>query len=59
MEVYETAKEMNALPVGLITKKTKLVKDVKKGEVITYDMVELDESSFILQLRRVQDKLFG
>ena len=55
----ETAKEMNALPVGLITKKTKLVKDVKKGEVITYDMVELDESSFILQLRRVQDKLFG
>ena len=59
VEVYETAKEMNALPVGLITKKTKLVKDVKKGEVITYDMVELDESSFILQLRRVQDKLFG
>ena len=59
VEVYETAKEANALPVGLITKNTTLTKDVKKGDVITYDMVQLDETSFILQLRRIQDKLFG
>lgn len=59
IEIYETAKEANALPVGLITKNTVLTKDVKKGEVITYDMVTLDENSFILQLRRIQDKLFG
>ena len=59
VEVYETAKEANALPVGLITKNTTLTKDVKKGDVITYDMVQLDEASFILQLRRIQDKLLG
>ena len=59
VEVYETAKEANALPVGLITKNTTLTKDVKKGDVITYDMVQLDETSFILQLRRIQDKLMN
>ena len=35
------------------------VKDVKKGELITYDMVELDESSYILQLRRKQDEMLA
>ena len=59
VEVYEKAKQDNALPVGLINKNTVLKKDVKKGEVITYDMVELDENSFILQLRRIQDKIFS
>jgi predicted homoserine dehydrogenase-like protein len=34
-----------------------LKKDIKKGETITYDAVELDESSLILQLRRMQDRL--
>ena len=36
-----------------------MVKDVKKGELITYDMVELDESSYILQLRRKQDEMLA
>lgn len=59
IEKHEVAKEINALPVCLINKDTVLKQDVKKGDVITYDMVELNESSFLLQLRKLQDKLFN
>jgi predicted homoserine dehydrogenase-like protein len=54
---FEEAKAKNALPLGLVNKNTKLKQDVKKGELITYDMVELDQSSYILGLRREQDEL--
>ena len=47
-----------ALPIGLINDKTILKTDVKKGDTISYDMVKLDEDSIVLQLRRMQDKLF-
>ncbi len=59
IELAKEAKKMNALPVGLIGKDTILKQDVKKGEIITYDMVELNEDSLILQLRRIQDKMFN
>lgn len=54
---FNEAKEKNALPLGLVNERTKMLVDVKKGELITYDMVELDESSYILQLRREMDKM--
>lgn len=59
IEKYEVAKEMKALPVGLINKNTVLTQAAKKGDVITYDMVDLDEKSYILQLRRLQDTMFS
>jgi predicted homoserine dehydrogenase-like protein len=49
---------LKALPLGLVNKKTKLLTDVRKGEIITYDMVTLDDDSLIVQLRRIQDKFF-
>lgn len=58
INTYENAKLQKALPLGLVNKNVRLKKDVKKGEIITYDMVDLDENSFILQLRRLQDRLF-
>lgn len=58
IEKADTAKAMNALPLGLVSKKTILKQDVKKGDLITYDMVELDEGSLVVQLRKMQDKLF-
>lgn len=58
IERYETAKKMKALPVGLVNKDTILKQDVKKGDLITYNMVQLREDSFILQMRKLQDKLF-
>ena len=54
---FTEAKKQNLLPFGLINKKTKMKVDVKKGELITYDMVELAEDSYILKLRREQDAL--
>ncbi len=54
----DEAKKQNSLPLGLVNKNTKLKVDVKKGEMITYDMVELDECSLVYQLRMEQDKMF-
>ncbi|HHW01954.1 MAG TPA: NAD(P)-dependent oxidoreductase [Thermoanaerobacterales bacterium] len=57
IDTYENARKQNALPIGLVNKNVVLKKDVKKGETITYDMVTLDESSLILQLRRMQERI--
>ena len=53
-EKATVAREQNLLPLGLasdVVMKT----DVAKGEAIQYDDVELDEDSFVLKLRRLQD----
>jgi len=57
-ERADIAKQMGALPLGLVNKKTILKKDVKKGDIITYNMVELDTDSLIVQLRKLQDTMF-
>lgn len=51
---YGHASASRALPVG-ITKGAKLIRPVKKGEVITYDDVELPNGSVVIQLRQLQD----
>lgn len=56
IELAEIAREGKMLPVGL-AKGAKLKVDIKKDDVITYDMVELNENSVLLQLRRMQDQL--
>ena len=43
------------LPVGL-AKGAVLKCDVNKDDVITYDMVGLNDNSVLLQLRRIQDQ---
>lgn len=55
LTTHEDAMERNLLPIALITDKTKLLVDVKKDELITYDMVELDNTEIITQLRFQQD----
>jgi predicted homoserine dehydrogenase-like protein len=57
MDLAPTAWSLNALPVGL-SPGAKLVKPVKKGQIITWDDVELDEKSTLVELRREQDELF-
>ena len=46
------------LPIGLAARAT-VVRDVAVDEPLTYDDVELDDGSTILQLRRLQDQLLG
>ena len=54
---YSEAVRMNSLPIGLITPKTRMTKDVKAGNFVTLDSVFLDKDSFILQLRKKQDEM--
>lgn len=54
----QDAKKLGAVPIGIINKNTRMVKDCKKGEIITYDMLALDNDSMVVNLRKVQDSLF-
>lgn len=56
MDVKEECVKTNALPVGLAPG-AKVTKPVKKGAIITWDHVELDEDRTIVKLRRKQDRL--
>ncbi len=58
IDTYETAKEEKALPLGL-AKNAILTEDVKKGQLITYDMVEIDKSTLVYKLRQLQESLIG
>ncbi|MBW4827794.1 MAG: NAD(P)-dependent oxidoreductase [Clostridiaceae bacterium] len=59
IDTYETAKKENLVPIGLINKNTVVKKDIKKGELITYDMVELDTKTLIYKLRKLQEDIIG
>jgi predicted homoserine dehydrogenase-like protein len=37
--------------------RAKIIKPIGVGELLTYDHVELDQDSFIVQLRKKQDEL--
>ena len=50
------AKRDNLVPIGLMQNAI-VTKEIKTGDLITYDHVQLDESSLIVQLRRLQDNL--
>jgi predicted homoserine dehydrogenase-like protein len=58
LEKAVLAAEKNLLPFGLADD-IKLVKDVPKDEPIRYDDVVLDESMFVVMLRRLQDAHIG
>ena len=56
IELAETARALNALPVGLAPG-ARVRRPVAAGQVITWDDVELDEASVVVKLRRQQDAL--
>lgn len=58
IDTYEMAKKENLVPIGLINNNAVVKRDIKKGEFITYDMVELDTSTEIYKLRKKQE-LYG
>ncbi|MDO5718906.1 MAG: NAD(P)-dependent oxidoreductase [Tissierellia bacterium] len=57
LTTHEIQQRENYLPIALIGKTAELLSDVKKDEIITYDMVKLDEESTIVKLRKEQDRL--
>jgi predicted homoserine dehydrogenase-like protein len=56
MDRAKTARELNALPVGLAPR-AKMKRDVARGEIVKWDEVELDETSTVVKLRRMQDEM--
>lgn len=54
----QEARSKNALPLGLVDKNVRLKRDIKKGEIISYDDVEQTKDSTIWRLRRMQDDTF-
>lgn len=55
-DIARDAKRDNLVPIGLVQGAT-ITKSIKAGELLTYDHVELNESSLIVQLRKQQDSL--
>jgi len=55
---HSDLKKTGAVPMG-IASKAKVLKAVKKGEIITHDQVQLNSSSFVFKIRELQDSLFG
>lgn len=55
--IYEKkeAESINALPLGLVDRNVVMKKDVKKGDVVTYDDIEQTKQSTIWSLRGMQD----
>jgi len=56
-ERADVARQENLLPLGL-AEGVRVVKRVPPDGVISHDDVELNEESFLLKLRRIQDKTF-
>jgi predicted homoserine dehydrogenase-like protein len=54
IEKAEIARAQKLLPLGLASG-IRLTQPVQQGQAISYDMVELNEDSFVLKLRRLQD----
>jgi predicted homoserine dehydrogenase-like protein len=55
-DIAKDAKRDNLVPIGLIEGAI-VQKPIKVGDLISYDQVEINESSLIVKLRREQDKL--
>ena len=55
IDTYEKAAKENLLPIGLVNENTIVKQDIKKGEAVTYDMVELDKTTMIYKLRQLQE----
>lgn len=53
-DLASVARRENCVPFGLLDKAT-LLKDVKRDQVITYDMVELKTDTLLYHLRKIQD----
>ena len=58
IDTYEIGKQENLVPIGLIDKNTKVKRDIKKGEFITYDMIDLETSTMIYKLRKMQEDMY-
>lgn len=57
VEIASVARAERLLPLGIAQGCTAL-RDIPRDTAITYDMVQVDETSVLIDLRRLQDKLY-
>ncbi len=58
LEKKEDQERGNHLPIGIVTEGAFAKRDIKKGSLLTYDDVELNNNSEIVKLRKIQDDYF-
>ncbi|QCJ44212.1 NAD(P)-dependent oxidoreductase [Bacillus sp. S3] len=58
LETHVDMKVNGHIPIGLISGKVVVKKDIKLGQFLTLDDVELDSSTTVWKLRSLQDQLF-
>ena len=49
---FEKSREKNLVPISVINESAVLTKDIKKGECIDYDSVEIDSETLVYKLRK-------
>ncbi|MFB5189452.1 NAD(P)H-dependent oxidoreductase [Alicyclobacillus fastidiosus] len=58
IEEHVTAAKAGHVPIGLITPKARAKRAISVGSFITYDDIELDQSTTVWHLRSLQNKMF-
>ena len=58
LERKEDQVKGNHLPIGIVTEGAFAKRDIKKGSLLTYDDISLNEDSEIVKLRKKQDDYF-
>ncbi|MDU1582650.1 MAG: SAF domain-containing protein, partial [Peptoniphilus harei] len=58
LETKKSQVEGNHVPIGIITEGAFAIKDIKKGSLLTYEDLSLNEFAEIVKLRKKQDKYF-
>lgn len=59
IETHQAMKENNNIPVGLVGGASVAKRDIKDGTFLTYDDIELDQSTTVYRLRKLQDETFA
>ncbi|MDU5806312.1 MAG: SAF domain-containing protein [Peptoniphilus harei] len=58
LEAKEDQEKGKHLPIGIVTEGAFAKRDIKKGSLLTYDDVALNNNSEIVKLRKIQDDYF-
>lgn len=58
LEKKEDQEKGNHLPIGIVTEGAYAKRDIKKGSLLTYDDISLNNDSEIVKLRKIQDDYF-
>lgn len=58
-ETYRTSCRENLVPIGLINKNTKVIRNVPKGSALTFEDLSFDINSPVFKMRELQKKIIG